>query len=178
MIRLENIHKNYGSLEVLKGISGEITQGEIVAIIGPSGSGKSTLLRSINLLDPPTEGKVIINGVCIAEKKMEIGPIRAKLGMVFQNFNLFPHMTTLENVTYAPRKVKKISDTEAEKLGKSLLEKVGLGDKLHTYPAFLSGGQNNVLRLPVPWLWSRKPSFLMSLHPPLTQKWSRKYSVL
>ncbi len=141
MIQFKNIHKTYGSLEVLKGISGQIAQGEVIAIIGPSGSGKSTLLRSINLLDLPTKGNVTIDGVCITEGRVDIGKIRTKLGMVFQNFNLFPHMTTLENVTYAPRKVKKLPSKEAEKLGRKLLEKVGLTDKLHIYPPFLSGGQ-------------------------------------
>lgn len=141
MIRLENIHKFFGSNEVLKGISGEIPQGEVLAIVGPSGSGKSTLLRSINLLEPPTSGKVYIDGTCITEGRIDIAKIRTKVGMVFQQFNLFPHMTTLENVIYAPLKVNKISRKEAETLGKDLLKKVGLGDKLRTYPPHLSGGQ-------------------------------------
>lgn len=141
MIRLENIHKSFGSNEVLKGISGRIPQGEVLAIIGPSGSGKSTLLRSINLLEPPTSGKIYIDGKCITEGRVDIKKVRTKLGMVFQQFNLFPHMTTLENIIYAPLKVKKLSRNEAETLGKSLLEKVGLADKLQTYPPHLSGGQ-------------------------------------
>lgn len=141
MIRLEKIHKSFGSHDVLKGISGRISQGEVVAIIGPSGSGKSTLLRSINLLESPTSGKVFIDEVCINEGGVAIGKIRTKVGMVFQQFNLFPHMTTLENVIYAPLKVKKLSREVAEALGKSLLEKVGLKDKFATYPPHLSGGQ-------------------------------------
>jgi len=141
MIRLEQIHKSFDSQEVLKGISGQISQGEVLAIIGPSGSGKSTLLRSINLLERPTSGKVYIDGACINEGKVDIGKIRTKVGMVFQQFNLFPHMTTLENVIYAPLKVKKMPRKEAEILGKALLKKVGLGDKLKTYPPHLSGGQ-------------------------------------
>lgn len=141
MIRLENIHKSFGTNEVLKGISGEIPQGEALAIIGPSGSGKSTLLRSINLLEKPTRGKVFIDGACITEGRVDIAKIRTKVGMVFQQFNLFPHMTALENVTYAPRKINKISHHAAEILGKTLLQKVGLGDKLRTYPPHLSGGQ-------------------------------------
>jgi polar amino acid transport system ATP-binding protein len=141
MIRLENIHKSFGSHEVLKGISGEIPQGEVLAVIGPSGSGKSTLLRSINLLEKPTSGKVFIDGECINEGRVDIAKIRTKIGMVFQQFNLFPHMTTIENVIYAPRKINKISHHAAEQLGKNLLEKVGLGDKLRTYPPHLSGGQ-------------------------------------
>src|SRR3990167_7914655 len=141
MIRLENIHKSFGSHEVLKGISGEIPQGQVLAIIGPSGSGKSTLLRSINLLEIPTSGKVYIDGECINEGRKDIGKIRTKVGMVFQQFNLFPHMTTLANVIYAPQKVKKLSKIQAETLGKELLKKVGLGDKYKTYPPQLSCGQ-------------------------------------
>ncbi len=141
MIRLENIHKFFGSHEVLKGISGEISQGEVLAIIGPSGSGKSTLIRTINLLDPPTSGKIYIDGTCITEGSVDVGKIRTKMGMVFQQFNLFPHMTTLENVAYAPIKVKKLPRQEALNLGKILLQKVGLEDKEKTYPPQLSGGQ-------------------------------------
>ncbi|MBA3814269.1 MAG: amino acid ABC transporter ATP-binding protein [Alphaproteobacteria bacterium] len=141
MILLEDIHKSFGTHEVLKGISGGIVQGEVLAIIGPSGSGKSTLLRSINLLETPTSGKVFVDGVCITEGRVDIEKVRTKVGMVFQQFNLFPHMTTLENVIYAPIKVKKMSRKEAETLGKNLLNKVGLGEKLHTYPPHLSGGQ-------------------------------------
>jgi ABC-type polar amino acid transport system ATPase subunit len=141
MICLENIYKSFGSNQVLKGISGTIPQGEVLAIIGPSGSGKSTLLRSMNLLEPPTRGKVYIDGVCLNEGSVNMGEIRTKLGMVFQQFNLFPHMTTLANVMYAPLKVKKLPWKEAEMLGKTLLEKVGLGDKGDTYPPHLSGGQ-------------------------------------
>lgn len=141
MIRLENIHKSFGEHAVLKGISGEIPQGEVLAIIGPSGSGKSTLLRSMNLLEIPTKGKVYIDGVCLNEGRVDIEKIRIKMGMVFQQFNLFPHMTTLENVIYAPLKVKKLLPKAAEALGKTLLEKVGLKDKMQTYPSHLSGGQ-------------------------------------
>lgn len=141
MIILENIHKSFESHEVLRGISGKISQGEVIAIVGPSGSGKSTLLRSINLLETPTQGKVFIDKVCVTEKGIDIEKIRTKVGMVFQQFNLFPHMTALENVIYAPLKVKKMFRKDAETLGKSLLEKVGLKDKLNTYPPHLSGGQ-------------------------------------
>jgi ABC-type polar amino acid transport system ATPase subunit len=141
MIRLENIHKSFGSHQVLKGITGRIPQGEVLAIIGPSGAGKSVLLRTINLLEAPTSGKVYIDGECINEGPVNIGKIRAKVGMVFQQFNLFPHMTTLKNVIYAPMKVKNVSRETAETLGKSLLKKVGLGNKANTYPPHLSGGQ-------------------------------------
>ncbi|MDZ4322771.1 MAG: amino acid ABC transporter ATP-binding protein [Alphaproteobacteria bacterium] len=141
MILLEKIHKSFGSLEVLKGISGRIPRGEVLAIIGPSGSGKSTLLRSINLLEIPTSGKVFVDNVCVSDKSANIEKLRTKVGMVFQQFNLFPHMTTLENVIYAPLKVKKMARKDAEILGKKLLEKVGLKDKAQTYPPNLSGGQ-------------------------------------
>lgn len=141
MILLENIHKSFDSLEVLKGISGRIPRGEVLAIIGPSGSGKSTLLRSINLLEVPTSGKVYVDNVCISDKGANIGKLRTKVGMVFQQFNLFPHMTTLENVTYALLKVKKMARKDSEILGKKLLEKVGLKDKAQIYPPNLSGGQ-------------------------------------
>ncbi len=141
MIRLENIHKSFGNHQVLRGISGEIPQGEVLAIIGPSGSGKSTLLRSINLLTPPSEGKIYIDGKCINDGTIEPRKVREKLGMVFQQFNLFNHMTALENVIYAPLKVKKLPRKEAEVLGKVLLKKMGLADKADTYPRELSGGQ-------------------------------------
>ncbi|MBL8676335.1 MAG: amino acid ABC transporter ATP-binding protein [Alphaproteobacteria bacterium] len=141
MILLENIHKSFGSLEVLKGISGRIPRGEVLAIIGPSGSGKSTLLRSINLLEIPTSGKIFVDNTCISDKSVNIGKLRTKVGMVFQQFNLFPHMTTLENIIYAPLKVKKMARKDAQVLGKKLLEKVGLKDKAQTYPPNLSGGQ-------------------------------------
>lgn len=141
MILLENIHKSFGPLEVLRGISGRIPRGEVLAIIGPSGSGKSTLLRSINLLEVPTSGKVFVDNLCINEKGVDRGKLRTKVGMVFQHFNLFPHMTTLENVIYAPMRAKKMKRKDAEKLGKKLLEKVGLKEKAKTYPTQLSGGQ-------------------------------------
>jgi len=141
MIRLENIHKSFGGQIVLRGVSGEISQGEVLAIIGPSGSGKSTLLRSINLLAPPSSGKIYVDGMWINDGKTDPGQVRTKMGMVFQQFNLFDHMTTLENVIYAPINVKKMPRKEAEKLGMELLEKMGLEEKASTYPRHLSGGQ-------------------------------------
>lgn len=141
MIRLENIHKSFGNHSVLRGVSGEVAQGEVLAIIGPSGSGKSTLLRSINLLAAPTQGKIYIGGQCVTDGTLEARKARLKTGMVFQQFNLFNHMTTLEGVIYAPIKVKKIPRKEAEAQGMALLEKMGLADKASTYPRHLSGGQ-------------------------------------
>ena len=141
MIRIENLVKEFGELEVLKGISTEISEGEVISIIGPSGSGKSTFLRCINRLEEPTSGKLFINGKNIMDPDIDINKIREEVGMVFQHFNLFPHKSVLENVILGPIKLKKISRTEAENLGIRLLEKVGLADKKDAYPNKLSGGQ-------------------------------------
>ncbi|MDN9010388.1 amino acid ABC transporter ATP-binding protein [Brevibacillus laterosporus] len=141
MVKIENLHKAYGKLEVLKGISTSIKKGDVVAIIGPSGSGKSTFLRCMNLLEEPTKGQVMINGMDITNSKGNIQEIRQKVGMVFQHFHLFPHMTVLQNLTYAPIKVKKLTKAVAEKKGMELLERVGLADKAGVYPSSLSGGQ-------------------------------------
>ncbi|RFU64228.1 amino acid ABC transporter ATP-binding protein [Peribacillus saganii] len=141
MIKIDNLHKSFGKLEVLKGISTTIKEGEVVAIIGPSGSGKSTFLRCMNLLEQPTEGKILIKDQDITDKKTNIMKIRQSVGMVFQHFHLFPHKTVLENLTYAPIKVKGLSKAEAEKQAMELLGKVGLTEKANEYPNRLSGGQ-------------------------------------
>jgi ABC-type polar amino acid transport system ATPase subunit len=141
MIRIEGLHKNFGPLEVLKGIDLHIRPGEVLVIIGPSGSGKSTLLRCINLLEDISSGTVIVDGMDIKDKDTDINFIRTEVGMVFQQFNLFPHMTAMENVTLGPIKVRKISKKKAQNLGLELLRKVGLEDKAHVYPNQLSGGQ-------------------------------------
>lgn len=141
MIKVEQITKVFGKNPVLKNISTTIHQGEVVAIIGPSGSGKSTFLRCLNLLEKPTEGKIYIKDQEITNPKVNILEVRKHIGMVFQQFNLFPHMTVLENVTYAPQKVKKLAKGEVEKNAKDLLAKVGLIDKVDSYPSQLSGGQ-------------------------------------
>ena len=141
MIRLENLHKSFGDLHVLKGIDLNIDKGEIVAIVGPSGSGKSTVLRCMNLLEEPTDGKIIFEGENITDKKVNIDKIRQNIGMVFQNFNLFPHMTVLDNITLAPIKIKKISKEQANEKAEILLDRVGLLDKKDAYPCELSGGQ-------------------------------------
>jgi len=141
VINVENVSKTFGSLTVLKNISMEIKKGEIVAIVGPSGSGKSTLLRCMNLLETPTSGKIFIDEVDITDKGTDIMAIRQKVGMVFQHFNLFPHMTVMENMIYAPTKVKKMSKSEAEDKAMKLLSQVGLSEKAAVYPATLSGGQ-------------------------------------
>ncbi len=141
MIKIKNLNKSFGDIHVLKGIDLEMDKGEIMAIVGPSGSGKSTLLRCINLLEIPTEGEIIFEGTNIADKKVNIDEIRQKIGMVFQNFNLFPHKTVLENITLAPILLKKMSKVEADKKAEYLLDRVGLLDKKDAYPAQLSGGQ-------------------------------------
>lgn len=141
MIRIENLHKYFGSLEVLRGIDLHIKRGEVVVIIGPSGSGKSTLLRCINCLEDITSGTVIVDGYDINDKNTDINFIRTEVGMVFQQFNLFPHMKALQNVTLGPIKVRKMDRKEAEELGMELLKKVGLKDKASVYPDKLSGGQ-------------------------------------
>ena len=141
MIRVEQLTKKFGEHLVLNNITTSIRQGEVVAIIGPSGSGKSTFLRCLNLLERPSSGKIWINGTEITGQKVNIQEIRKNIGMVFQQFNLFPHMTALENVTYAPRIVKKLSPQEAEEKGRAVLARVGLSEKEMSYPAQLSGGQ-------------------------------------
>ncbi len=141
MIKIDNLHKNFGDLHVLKGIDLQIDKGEIIAIVGPSGSGKSTVLRCMNLLEEPTQGKIIFEEKDITDKKVNIDEIRQNIGMVFQNFNLFPHMSVLENITLAPIKIKKMSKDDANKKAETLLNRVGLLDKKDAYPSQLSGGQ-------------------------------------
>ena len=141
MINVRNLYKSFGKNEVLKDINETIKKGEVVVIIGPSGSGKSTFLRCLNLLEEPTSGVINFEGEDITDKKVDINKIREKMGMVFQQFNLFPHKTVMENLTIGPTKIKKISNDEAIKKGSELLEKVGLLDKKKVYPNSLSGGQ-------------------------------------
>lgn len=141
MIRIKNLHKSFGSLEVLKGVDLHITPGEVVVVIGPSGSGKSTLLRCINCLEEITSGSIIVDGFDVTDEKTDRNYVRAETGMVFQLFNLFPHMTVLDNVILGPIKVRKMHRKEAKKFGLELLEKVGLSDKAKVYPDNLSGGQ-------------------------------------
>lgn len=141
MIKVENLYKKFGSNEVLSNISTEIKKGQVVSIIGPSGSGKSTFLRCLNLLETPTKGKVEINKQDLTDPKTNIMKVRGQIGMVFQHFHLFPHLTVLKNLTYAPIKVKGLSQKEAEEKARDLLSKVGLTDKASAYPSSLSGGQ-------------------------------------
>ena len=141
MIHTENLEKHFGSLKVLNGITTDIKKGEVVVILGPSGCGKSTFLRCLNLLEEIDGGKIFLDGKDITAPKVNINKEREKMMMVFQHFNLFPHMTILDNLTIAPRKLKHMSREEAEKKGIELLERVGLKDKANSYPSQLSGGQ-------------------------------------
>ena len=141
MIKVKNLHKTFGDLNVLAGIDEHITQGEVVVVIGPSGSGKSTFLRCLNLLEKPTDGEIFIDDEQINSKKANVNLIRQKMGMVFQQFNLFPHLTIIDNITLAPVLLKKMPKDEAVKKGMELLTRVGLSDKAEAYPNQLSGGQ-------------------------------------
>ncbi|EEJ0015807.1 amino acid ABC transporter ATP-binding protein [Listeria innocua] len=141
MINIKNLHKHFGKLEVLKGIDLEIASGEVVVVIGPSGSGKSTFLRCLNLLEQPTTGTILFENKDLMAKQTNVNELRQKMGMVFQNFNLFPHKNVLENLMLAPMKVKNEDSTAAKEHALSLLEKVGLADKATSYPSQLSGGQ-------------------------------------
>ena len=141
LIKTEGLEKAFGKVQVLKGISTEIHKGEVVVIIGPSGSGKSTFLRTLNLLEEPTGGKIYFEGTDITDPKININKHRQKMGMVFQQFNLFPHMTVLKNMTLAPMKLLKLSKADAEKRAIELLNRVGLADRASAYPSQLSGGQ-------------------------------------
>ncbi len=158
MIDIKNLHKSFGDHEVLKGIDLHINPQEVVVIIGPSGSGKSTLLRCMNLLEVPTSGSVVVDGMDLTGDA-NINKAREEIGMVFQRFNLFPHMTVLKNITLAPMKVRNISREEAEKTARELLERVGLGDKADAYPPQLSGGQQQ--RVAIARALAMKPKVML-----------------
>jgi polar amino acid transport system ATP-binding protein len=140
-IVVRNLHKSFGDLEVLKGIDFEVAPGEVVCVIGPSGSGKSTLLRCVNRLEEPSSGQVVIEGDDITDPDADVDALRSRIGMVFQSFNLFPHLSVLRNLTIAQRRVRKRSKEEAIAVAKANLDRVGLSDKIDAYPAHLSGGQ-------------------------------------
>ena len=158
MIDIKNLHKSFGDHEVLKGIDLHINPQEVVVIIGPSGSGKSTLLRCMNLLEVPTSGSVVVDGMDLTGDA-DINKAREEIGMVFQRFNLFPHMTVLKNIILAPMKVRNISREEAEKTAQELLERVGLGDKADAYPPQLSGGQQQ--RVAIARALAMKPKVML-----------------
>ena len=147
MIKVENLHKSFGDLEVLKGVSEHIRKGEVVSVIGASGSGKSTFLRCLNMLEEPESGSIVFEGVDITQEKVNIDQHRQKMGMIFQHFNVFPHMTVIENITMAPMLIKKKSKEEAEKQAMELLTMVGLADKRDESPRRLSGGQKQRLAI-------------------------------
>lgn len=158
MIKMIDVYKSFGKNEVLKGINLHVERGEVVVIIGPSGSGKSTVLRCMNYLEEPTSGDVIVDGMNLNVKE-NINNVRAEVGMVFQRFNLFPHMTVLDNITLAPQKIRKMSKEEAEKIALELLPKVGLQDKADSYPQQLSGGQQQ--RVAIARALAMKPKVML-----------------
>ena len=158
MIKLIDVHKYFGELHVLKGVNTEIDKGEVVVIIGPSGSGKSTVLRCMNYLEEPTSGDVIVDGMNLNVKE-NINNVRAEVGMVFQRFNLFPHMTVLDNITLAPQKIRELSKADAEAIAHDLLGKVGLSDKAEAYPEQLSGGQQQ--RVAIARALAMKPKVML-----------------
>ncbi|MEG4938626.1 amino acid ABC transporter ATP-binding protein [Microcoleus sp. F4-D5] len=162
-VKVDRLYKSFGNLKVLREITTEIHQGEVIAIIGPSGCGKSTFLRCLNLLEIPISGHIYIDGVDITAPKADILKIRQKVGMVFQHFHLFPHMTVLQNVTYAPVKVKQVAKDEARQKGLELLEKVGLSDKAEVYPSKLSGGQKQ--RVAIARCLAMEPEILLMDEP-------------
>ena len=162
-VKVDRLYKSFGNLKVLREITTEIHKGEVIAIIGPSGCGKSTFLRCLNLLEIPTSGKIYIDGVDITLPKADIMKIRQKVGMVFQHFHLFPHMTVLQNVMYAPVKVKQVESDEARLKGLELLEKVGLSDKAQVYPSKLSGGQKQ--RVAIARCLAMEPEILLMDEP-------------
>lgn len=159
MIILENINKHFGQLHVLKGVDLTVKSGEKVVVIGPSGSGKSTLIRCINLLEKPTDGRVEVDGVDLMGSDAAVAKVRQSVGMVFQQFNLYPHMTVIENLTLAPTKLKGISLQEATESGMAYLERVGLKEKAHVYPSQLSGGQQQ--RVAIARALNMKPKIML-----------------
>lgn len=159
MITVKNLYKQFGDLEVLKDVSCTVVKGEVVSVIGPSGSGKSTLLRCINMLEQPTKGDVIIEGIKINERGVDINKVRQKMGMVFQHFNLFPHLSVMDNITLAPKKLRGLSNEQAEREAIELLEKVGLLDKKDAYPVQLSGGQKQ--RIAIARALAMKPDIML-----------------
>src|SRR5690349_18242650 len=158
-IEIRDLHKYFGDNEVLKGIDFTVDEGQVVCVIGPSGSGKSTLLRCVNRLEEPTSGQIVVEGIDITDDETDLDEVRSRIGMVFQQFNLFPHMTVLENLTIAQRRVKKRSKDEAEKVARANLEKVGLAEKADAYPAHLSGGQQQ--RVAIARALSMEPDMML-----------------
>ncbi len=159
VIEIKDLHKYFGSLEVLKGIDFHVDAGEVVCVIGPSGSGKSTLLRCVNRLEEPTSGTILIEGDDITDIDADVDALRTKIGMVFQQFNLFPHLTVLKNLTIAQRRVLKRSKAESEQIAREMLERVGLSEKVDEFPARLSGGQQQ--RVAIARALSMRPDMML-----------------
>ena len=159
MIEIENVRKSFGSLEVLKGIDLTVDKGEVLTVIGGSGSGKSTLLTCINGLEPINGGRIVVDGIEVHAKSTNLNKLRQKIGIVFQQFNAFPHLTVLENVTLAPRKVLGMSKAQAEEIAVKQLSHVGLGDKLGVYPTRMSGGQQQ--RMAIARALAMSPSYML-----------------
>jgi len=159
MIKIRNLHKAFGDVQVLKGIDLDVADGEVLTIVGSSGSGKSTLLYCINGLEPINNGEILVDGIDVHDKKTNLNSLREKIGMVFQQWNSFPHLTALENVALSPRIVKGLSKADAEKIAAAQLEHVGIGDKLASYPAELSGGQQQ--RLAIARALAMEPSYML-----------------
>jgi polar amino acid transport system ATP-binding protein len=159
MIRFEGVHKWFDKLHVLNGVELHVKTGEVVVVCGPSGSGKSTLIRTINQLEPIDEGRLVIDGMDLSDKKTDINSLRAEIGFVFQQFNLYPHLSVLRNITLAPLKIRKIAKREAEAQATALLERVGLADKRDAYPSQLSGGQQQ--RVAIARALAMKPRIML-----------------
>ena len=175
MIKTVDLHKSFGNLHVLTGVNQTIEKGEVVSIIGPSGGGKSTFLRCLNLLETPERGQIFFEGVEITGKKVDIDLHRQKMGMVFQQFNVFPHLTVEENITLAPKLLKKMTAAEASEMAKDLLNRVGLIEKLNEMPGNLSGGQKQ--RLAIVRALAMEPDVMLfdEPTPPLTLKWLARF---
>ena len=186
MVKAESVHKSFGRLEVLKGITLEVAKGDVMCLIGPSGSGKSTFLRCINHLEKINAGRLSVDGELVGyrqrgaklyeERESEVAQSRAQIGMVFQRFNLFPHMTAIENVIEAPCRVKKKAKAKAIEHGKELLARVGLEEKFDEYPSRLSGGQQQRVAIARAWRWTRSSCSSTSPPPPSTRSSSRRSS--
>jgi polar amino acid transport system ATP-binding protein len=170
MIVIEDLHKQFGDVRAVDGVSMKVRRGCVVVIIGPSGSGKSTLLRCVNHLETPTSGKVWIDGEPLTHNHKQLNSIRAEIGMVFQLFNLFPHLTALENITLAQRVVRGRSREEAAEIGMRQLERVGIPEKAGVYPAQLSGGQQQRVAIARAWPWTPRSCCLMSQPAPWTRR--------
>lgn len=171
MIKVEHLAKRYGELTVLKDVTVDIAKGEVISIIGPSGTGKSTFLRCLNLLDPPSGGRIEIDGINLLDPATDVPKMRRKMGMVFQSFNLFAHLSVLDNLTLGPIKLLGARKAEAQAKARELLKLVGLAEKAGSFPDELSGGRNSAWRLPVVWRWSRKSSSSMNRPRRSTQPW-------